>query len=292
MTTPATNTTTAADIAITVDAREFGLHTKQGGWRLGFIVARNVALAPGRVSVKTLAPKTNATTFARKSGTSNDRIIRHLAAWERAADRGLVPHAAELRPGQDTMTLNGRRFTLDAETLPSWQEFYKTPTVRRTPPPAPAPAPARPAAVTQARADALRLAAARAFGVDPAPAQTGVAVNAVSIVDGPLIEQAGRNYRAGSGAPADGADTIGAATRLHQEHADDVTHALKAIGSYARRILDISRDTDWAETGRSEAATELRKLGEQLAMIADITENPNLGRATDAAINQLINGSS
>lgn len=271
--TTQSSTPTAADIAITVDAREFGLHSKQGGWRLGLLVARNVALAPGRVSVETLAPKTNATVFARKSNTSNDRIIRHLAAWERAAERGFVPHAADLRPGQDTMLLNGRPFTLDAETLPAWQEFYRTP-IRRTPRPTP-----------QAR---TQTPTPPPVTLSPAPTPTPPAEQTATER---AIEEAGRSYRAGNGLPVESAGTVGAALRLHTEHTEDVRHGINAIRSYTRRLFDIARDTDWQTAGRAEAAAELRALAEQIGMVADMTEDPDMGRATDAAINQLINGS-
>jgi hypothetical protein len=52
---------TDAAHAITADATEFGNHMRQGGWRLGLLVARNVAVAPGRVAPETLLPKVNAT---------------------------------------------------------------------------------------------------------------------------------------------------------------------------------------------------------------------------------------
>lgn len=103
-----------------IDAREFGLHVQQGGWRLGLLVARNVERGkPGRppriVSTETNS-KVSATVFAKLAKTTNDRVLRYLDAWERAADAGHVPHAADLSPGSE--------LELDAERLPQWSSFY------------------------------------------------------------------------------------------------------------------------------------------------------------------------
>lgn len=94
------------------DAREFGLRLRRGGWRSGLLVARNVVRAPGRVPVETLAPKTNATEFARMADCSNDRVLRHLRAWERAATAGLVPPSTSLAPDKD--------LDLNLALLPTW----------------------------------------------------------------------------------------------------------------------------------------------------------------------------
>ena len=99
------------------DAQEFGQHVRQGGWRLGLLVARNVVRAPGRVSIETLAPKTNATRFGELSGVSTTKVLRYLAAWNLAAEQGIVPPASDLAPGSDV--------DLDVDTLPSWSQFYE-----------------------------------------------------------------------------------------------------------------------------------------------------------------------
>ena len=107
------------------DAREFGLHDKQGGWRLGLLVARNVEKGqPGRppenVTTVTINGKVSATAFAEESGTSAPRVLRYLAAWERAADAGHVPHAAELHPGSDpALDVEG------PENQLRWFDFYR-----------------------------------------------------------------------------------------------------------------------------------------------------------------------
>jgi hypothetical protein len=101
------------------DAREFGLHVKQGGWRLGLLVARNVERGNGgrgnRRGRDSL--KVSGRDFARMSGTTADRVLRYLDAWERAADAGHVPHAAALTPGDEP--------ELDVDELPPWGDYYE-----------------------------------------------------------------------------------------------------------------------------------------------------------------------
>jgi hypothetical protein len=102
------------------DAHEFGLHVRQGGWRLGLLVARNVEKGLGQGARQ--PPRTrdevkvSATEFARLSGTSADRVLRYLAAWENAADAGHVRYAADLSPDSD--------YSPDVESLPEWKGFY------------------------------------------------------------------------------------------------------------------------------------------------------------------------
>lgn len=103
------------------DAREFGLHVRQGGWRLGLLVARCVVKAPGRDSFSTekLNGKVPAAEFARMSGTTAARVLRYLTAWEKAADAGYVPAAVTLTPGAESA-----EFDIDADRLPEWSDFY------------------------------------------------------------------------------------------------------------------------------------------------------------------------
>lgn len=89
------------------DAREFGLHVKQGGWRLGLLVARNVEKGKGQGSrtdlpttVEKLA-KVSCVEFAQIAGCSDKKVARHLDAWNRAAADGLVPPADTLSPGEE-----------------------------------------------------------------------------------------------------------------------------------------------------------------------------------------------
>jgi hypothetical protein len=88
------------------DAEEFGVHSRAGGWRLGLLVARSVEKGTGTggnpsVARATDGGKVSARAFAETAGTSPDRVLRHLDAWELAAEAGLVRYAADLAPGDD-----------------------------------------------------------------------------------------------------------------------------------------------------------------------------------------------
>lgn len=85
------------------DAREFGLHITHGGWRLGLLVARSVEKGtPAHRPVTTVTgAKVSARQFAEDSGTSANRVLRYLAAWDKAAAAGWVPRAETLTPGQE-----------------------------------------------------------------------------------------------------------------------------------------------------------------------------------------------
>lgn len=106
------------------DALDYGRHVKQGGWRLGLLVARNVEKGKGHGGDRKsdqrhdrdVDPKVSAQEFGRLSGTSANRVLRHLEAWEAASAAGHVPTSAELEPGQE--------IELDVETLPEWGDFY------------------------------------------------------------------------------------------------------------------------------------------------------------------------
>jgi hypothetical protein len=107
---------------IKADAKEYGRHVKQGGWRLGLLVARCVEKGrgtgghPDRGDRYGQDGKVSASAFARLAGTDNTRVLRYLDAWTRAADTGVVPDADRLHPGVDPR--------LDWEALPEWGEFY------------------------------------------------------------------------------------------------------------------------------------------------------------------------
>lgn len=103
-----------------IDAAEFGLHVRQGGWRLGMLVARNVSPGEGGRGNRRGydSSKVSARQFAEHAGTSADRVLRYLKAWENAAGDDVVPPAADLVPGQDV--------DLDVSELPSWGQYYPT----------------------------------------------------------------------------------------------------------------------------------------------------------------------
>lgn len=108
----------ATGAMIELDAQEFGLHIKQGGWRLGLLVARDVE--PGLkgnqyMPAANAAGKVSATEFGRLAfGHENGegRVMRYYRAWERSAAKGKVPHASELSPGDEP--------DLNWDLLPPW----------------------------------------------------------------------------------------------------------------------------------------------------------------------------
>lgn len=97
------------------DAREFGEHVKHGGWRLGLLVARSVERGAGSGN-RPPGVKISVIEFARRSGVGEHRVAKHLDAWEKAADAGHVPHAADLEPGQEV--------TLPDQDTVGWSDFY------------------------------------------------------------------------------------------------------------------------------------------------------------------------
>lgn len=72
-----------------MSAAEFGVHVRQGGWRLGLLVARCVEVDKGHGQTRNVAgatfdAKVSAREFARLSSTTADRVLRYLKAWDRA----------------------------------------------------------------------------------------------------------------------------------------------------------------------------------------------------------------
>lgn len=254
---------------VTTDAAEFGIHMRQGGWRLGLLVARNVAVSPGRVSPESILPKVNATEFARRAGCSNDKILRHYAAWERAATAGLVPHAADITPGMDV--------DLDAERLPAWGPIFNSPIERRTAtrPPRTAPGP-----VTTTTADP----------VTPRPAQVEQTTLDDPYVSREVEAAAARMTAALSQVRDPDHDAEHAANARDAEWTEDVRYAINALAGHARRLADAARDDEWCNTtARQQAADDMRKLSRQLSMIADLATSPDKGQVTDDALSALLN---
>jgi hypothetical protein len=96
--------------AIERDAEEFGKHIRQGGWRLGLLVARNVERRTGQGARRDLRPPTNysevskvsASEFARMAGLSgHDIVTRYLDAWDRQAPAMKLPKSGDLGPGDE-----------------------------------------------------------------------------------------------------------------------------------------------------------------------------------------------
>jgi hypothetical protein len=89
------------------DAREFGKHFKQGGWRLGLLVARNVEPGspgrPGNRSPENVSDKVSMSKFAELAGVSKSHVSYCFKAWQLAAGEGLCPHAETLSPDDEVL---------------------------------------------------------------------------------------------------------------------------------------------------------------------------------------------
>jgi hypothetical protein len=110
------------------DAQEFGRHMKQGGWRLGLLVARNVEPGkPGRPAKRPPVDdliadepleddelsedsedvenqdKVSFSEFAAKAGVSKQHVANYYSAWQLAADDGKCQHAEQLSPGDEDL---------------------------------------------------------------------------------------------------------------------------------------------------------------------------------------------
>jgi hypothetical protein len=106
------------DTLVHRDATEFGHHIRQGGWRLGLLVARCVFA--GKPSARINAHqveigKVSTSVFARQAGIDQKTVQRYLNAWDLAAESGLVKRAADLAPGDEP--------EISVEELPAWSLF-------------------------------------------------------------------------------------------------------------------------------------------------------------------------
>lgn len=109
---------------IDCDATEFGNHFKQGGWRLGLLVARNCEPKQGkRTDLATGGEvKVSCDEFATKAGVSSSTVKYYYAAWELAAEAGYCLSAKELSPGQDDLDDFDED---DNERREIWAKFYQ-----------------------------------------------------------------------------------------------------------------------------------------------------------------------
>lgn len=102
---------------IEIDAKEFGEHVRNGGWRLGLLVARSVEVGAGN-GVPLSGPtspknegsqnceafkKLSLAAFSRKASMSSggNTVRKYLDAWNMAAADGHVPASSMLSPGQE-----------------------------------------------------------------------------------------------------------------------------------------------------------------------------------------------
>lgn len=111
---------------IEMDAKEFGEHVRNGGWKLGLLVARSVAAGAGQTSgLKNVAEnsatsKISSRAFARQAGgTITDKTVgKYLNAWNMAAADGLVPASSDLNPGQNYS------FEDETHTDSEWKKYF------------------------------------------------------------------------------------------------------------------------------------------------------------------------
>ncbi|MET7442932.1 hypothetical protein ACWERY_23885 [Streptomyces sp. NPDC004082] len=101
------------DERVSLDAREFGVYARTGGWAFALKVARSVRPG-GQAAGET--PKISAKEFAGLAGCSPERVMRYYKAWDRAADDGLVPHFEVLAPGED----------VDLPDSDAWLSYYSS----------------------------------------------------------------------------------------------------------------------------------------------------------------------
>lgn len=106
------------------DATEFANHFKQGGWRLGLLVARSVVMQakPGGIPTGDNGKVTTGE-FAKKSGVSQTTVQYYFKAWELAADEGHCLHARELNPGDEDASIDHDED--DNESRIMWSKFYQ-----------------------------------------------------------------------------------------------------------------------------------------------------------------------
>ncbi|MCV7100729.1 hypothetical protein [Mycobacterium palustre] len=114
-------------MSIQEDARDFGQHFKQGGWRLGLLVARNVYVSGterGRSDLQaSRVGKVTANQFAETAGVSARSVQLYYRAWELAADKDECLHATELSPGSEDGNIN---FDEDDDAMRAkWSAYYK-----------------------------------------------------------------------------------------------------------------------------------------------------------------------
>lgn len=119
-------------MSVDEDARAFGQHFKQGGWRLAFIVARccDPTSKGGRPSQDENCSRVNGSEkvsfrrFAEMAGVSPATVLYHYKAWQLAAEEGHCTPAVQLRPDSD----DGGRDDLgegDEEDRKLWLKFYR-----------------------------------------------------------------------------------------------------------------------------------------------------------------------
>lgn len=111
------------------DAEEFGIGVRCGGWRLGLLVARNVAPAKaGRPKADNHSlenEKVSMNRFAELAGVSPSHVKYHYDAWEFAAQAGLVPAADKITMGDEEVCIDVDAIEDEENDRTHWSFFYK-----------------------------------------------------------------------------------------------------------------------------------------------------------------------
>lgn len=282
------------------DAAEFGIHVRQGGWRLGLLVARNVTRSkPGstKIVARATIKKVSATQFAKSSGTSADRVLRYLDAWKAAADQGHVPMPDTLTPGEEV--------DINMLTLPEWSTFYdqmlEPLRVQRAEADRQAEMAAEHAMTLSQRHGARMTALAAAIdeaAAHPAEDATVILDEAARFVEtgelDPVPERTAPASEYASGGdfhptPAEGGWAgESAQRRAHGFKVADVGAVLDQLKWATRRLYDLARDEEWLEDGRAQIAAEVVVLSQQLRSISGVIKEP-AGRVSDAELDKLLN---
>lgn len=116
---------------IEIDLKELSEHVRNGGWRLGLLVARSVEIGAGHGGDR----RTNQASFltldeykislgaaSSKTGISRNTVKKYLESWDMAATDGIVPPSSELTPGQHF------EFDQELHTPKVWDSYFKPPT--------------------------------------------------------------------------------------------------------------------------------------------------------------------
>lgn len=116
-----------------LDAREFGVGVRCGGWRLGLLVARNVAPAKaGRTSANNRSlendssgtKKVSMNQFADLAGVSVSHVKYYYDAWQLAAKAGLVPASETIEFGDDNIAVDIDSIEDEDNPRTFWTWFY------------------------------------------------------------------------------------------------------------------------------------------------------------------------
>lgn len=112
------------------DAAEFGVGVRCGGWRLGLLVARNVAPAKaGRPKADENHSQENEkismNRFAELAGVSPSQVKYHWDAWEFASQAGLVPSADLIHLGDEDVCIDVDAIEDEENSKTHWSFFYR-----------------------------------------------------------------------------------------------------------------------------------------------------------------------